>query len=51
MNVAGKNPDDTDMAVPFDFTGGTFASPDCATCSNYDASILQIVYGGTGQST
>jgi hypothetical protein len=49
LNVAGKNPDDSDMAVPIDFTGGTFASPDCATCSNYDASILQIVYGGTGE--
>jgi hypothetical protein len=49
VNVAGKNPDDSDMAVPIDFTGGTYASPDCATCSNYDASILQIVYAGTGE--
>jgi hypothetical protein len=49
LNVAGKNPDGSWMDVPIDFTGGTFASPDCATCSNYDASVFQIIYGGTGE--
>jgi hypothetical protein len=49
MNVAGKNSDGTDMAVPIDFTGGTFASPSCGSCSNYDASLFQIVYAGAGE--
>jgi hypothetical protein len=29
--------------------GGTYAAVQgCATCSNFDASMLQFIYGGTG---
>jgi Tfp pilus assembly protein PilX len=49
VNVAGKNPDGSWMDVPIDFTGGTYTSPNCASCSNYDASILQFIYGGDGE--
>jgi len=49
VNVSGKNPDGSDIATPIDFAGGTFASVQgCGTCSNYDASMLQFLYGGTG---
>jgi hypothetical protein len=49
VNVVGKNPDNTNIATPIDFVGGTFASVSgCTSCSNYDASMLQFVYGGTG---
>jgi len=44
-----KNPDGSDVATPIDFTGGTYAAPNCAACSNYDASLMQIVYAGTGE--
>jgi hypothetical protein len=48
VDVVGKNPDNTSIDTPIDFVGGTFASvTGCATCSNYDASMLQFVYGGT----
>jgi Tfp pilus assembly protein PilX len=50
IGIVGKNPDGTAIATPVDFTGGTYAAvTGCATCSAYDASMLQIVYGGTGQ--
>ena len=50
VNVTGKDNTGTDIAVPIDMEGGTFTSPDCAgTCSNFDASMLQILYGGTGE--
>jgi Tfp pilus assembly protein PilX len=50
VNVVGKNPDNSNIATPIDFVGGTFASvTGCATCSNYDASMLQFIYGGTGE--
>jgi hypothetical protein len=50
VNVVGKNPDSSDIAVPIDFTGGTYAAvTGCGTCSDYDASILQFVYGGSGE--
>jgi Tfp pilus assembly protein PilX len=44
LKVAGKNPDNTDMAVPFDLSQMSWKqnSPN----HNYDASALQIVYGG-----
>jgi hypothetical protein len=49
VNVSGLNPDGSAIATPIDFSGGTFASVSgCATCSNYDASMLQFLYGGTG---
>ncbi len=49
VNVVGKNPDNSNISTPIDFVGGTFASVSgCAACSNYDASMLQFIYGGTG---
>ena len=49
IGIVGKNPDGTSIATPLDFTGGTYAAVSgCATCSAYDASMLQILYGGTG---
>jgi choice-of-anchor A domain-containing protein len=52
VNIAGKNPDNSDIAIPVDLVGGTFAAADvsgCAACSTYDAAMLQFVYGGTGE--
>jgi hypothetical protein len=54
LGVVGKNPDNSNIDTPIDFTGGTYTSPDtsalgCPTCSKYDASMLQMVYGGTGE--
>jgi Tfp pilus assembly protein PilX len=46
LKVAGKNPDGTDMANPFDL-GDWVINSDFA----YDASILQIAYGGTASFT
>ena len=55
VNVVGKNPDNTDIETPIDFAGGTYAAVNsCDSCtpvaeiSEYDASMLQFVYGGTG---
>jgi hypothetical protein len=46
LKIAGKNPDGTDMATPFDLTQlGSWQQNNTAT-ANYDASALQIVYGG-----
>jgi hypothetical protein len=47
--VSGLNPDGTPISTPIDFAGGTYAAPvgTCATCSQYDATLLQFVYGGT----
>ena len=50
VNIAGKNPDNSDIAVPVDLTGGSYAAvAGCATCSAFDASMLQFVYGGSGE--
>jgi choice-of-anchor A domain-containing protein len=50
INLAGKNPDGTDMTTVMDFggnSGGQFQNDStCAGCSVYDASMLQFVYGG-----
>ena len=52
VNLAGKNPDGTDMATVVDFggnSGGSFANnSSCTGCSVYDASMLQFVYAGSG---
>jgi hypothetical protein len=43
-------PDNSAIATPIDFVGGTFASvTGCPSCSDYDASMLQFVYAGTGE--
>lgn len=55
VNLAGKNPDGTDMTTVMDFggnSGGSFTNTStCATCSVYDASLLQFVYAGSGAIT
>ena len=52
INLAGKNPDGTDMTTVMDFggnSGGQYANDSsCTGCSVYDASMLQFIYGGTG---
>jgi hypothetical protein len=49
VDVVGKNPDGSVIDTPIDFTGGTYAAvTGCATCSAYDAAMLQFVYGGDG---
>ena len=45
MKIAGKNPDNTDMAVPFDLSAMSWKQN--STGHSLDASALQIVYGGT----
>ena len=52
VNVVGKNPDGTEIVASpvINFAGGTFAGVEgCATCSTFDASMLQFVYGGSGE--
>jgi hypothetical protein len=55
VNIAGKDAAGTVIATPVDFSGGMTATVDqnpltgCPACSQYDASLLQFVYGGTGQ--
>jgi Tfp pilus assembly protein PilX len=47
LRIAGKNSDGTEMATPFDLSTMTWKQN--ATAKSYDASSLQIVYGGTQQ--
>jgi Tfp pilus assembly protein PilX len=50
LGIVGKNPDNSTIAAPVDFTGGTYtAVTGCASCSVFDASMLQMVYAGTGE--
>jgi Tfp pilus assembly protein PilX len=50
VNVVGKNAAGTNMATAIDFTGGgNTAVVGCPTCSPFDASMLQFVYGGSGE--
>jgi type IV pilus assembly PilX-like protein len=49
VDIVGKDNTGAVLAAPLDLTGGTYVSPvGCATCSNFDASMLQFVYGGSG---
>jgi len=57
VDIVGKDSSGTAIANPLDLSGGTFAGVTgtgattvsaCATCSDFDASVLQFVYGGTG---
>jgi hypothetical protein len=56
VNFSGLNPDGTPVSGNvIDFQGGAGASDatfgaviGCATCSVYDAKLLQFIYGGTG---
>ena len=45
LKIAGKNGDGSEMATPFDFNSITWKQN--APAGNYDASKLQIVYGGS----
>jgi hypothetical protein len=45
VKIAGKNADGSEMATPLDFEGLSWKQN--STAKSYDASALQIVYGGT----
>jgi Tfp pilus assembly protein PilX len=48
VEIVGKTNAGVDIASPLDMTGGSFAAPVCPACSTYDASLIQFIYGGTG---
>ncbi len=59
INISGKNPDGTDISGDVfrmqagAEAGGFTTSPSnpantCVGCSQSDASLLQVIYGGTG---
>jgi len=47
--VSGKDSTGSTIDPAINFDGGTYAAPvgTCTTCSAYDATLLQFVYGGT----
>jgi hypothetical protein len=47
LKIAGKNPDGSDMTTPFDFSQLNSWKQNKPSGANYDASALQIVYGGS----
>jgi len=50
LGIIGKDPTGAALANPVDLTGGSqTAVVGCASCSNYDASMLQMIYAGTGE--
>ena len=50
LGIVGMTAAGVALATPVDFTGGSqTAITGCATCSNYDASMLQMIYAGTGE--
>ena len=50
VSLAGKNPDGSEIPQVLDFAGGTYTNvTGCATCSNFDAALMQFAYGGTGE--
>ena len=50
LGIVGKDATGTAIATPVNLSGGSqTAVVGCATCSNYDASLLQMVYAGTGE--
>src|SRR5262249_19530592 len=50
LGIIGKDSTGTAIDNPVDLTGGSqVAVTGCATCSTYDASLLQMVYAGTGE--
>jgi Tfp pilus assembly protein PilX len=50
LGIIGKDATGAAIATPADFTGGSqTAIVGCAACSNYDASMLQLIYAGTGE--
>jgi len=50
VNIVGKDNANAPIATVIDFTGGGNTGViGCPTCSAFDASMLQFVYGGTGE--
>src|SRR5262249_2644900 len=50
LGVIGKDSTGAAIDNPVDLTGGSQTTvTGCAACSNYDASMLQMVYAGTGE--
>jgi hypothetical protein len=50
LGIIGMNPNNSLIARPVDFTGGSYVGvTGCASCSSFDASMLQMVYAGTGE--
>ena len=50
VGIAGKNPDGSTIATPLVMEGTSDAViAGCASCSIYDASLLQFLYAGTGE--
>jgi hypothetical protein len=49
VRVSGKDSSGTVIDPAINFDGGTYAAPvgTCTICSQYDAALLQFVYGGT----
>lgn len=45
LKVSGKNPDNSEIAVPFDLS--TMSWKQNSPANSYDASALQIIYGGS----
>jgi len=50
LGVIGQDATGAAIATPVKLTGGSqTAITGCAACSNYDASMLQLIYAGTGE--
>jgi hypothetical protein len=50
LGIVGKDATGATIATPVNMSGGSqTAVVGCALCSNYDASLLQMVYAGTGE--
>jgi hypothetical protein len=50
LGIVGKDNTGAAIATPVDLTGGSQVLTGCgAGCSDYDASLLQMVYAGTGE--
>ena len=49
VRVSGQDGSGHPIDPAINFDGGTYAAPvgTCGTCSQYDAALLQFVYGGT----
>src|SRR5262249_27516938 len=48
VDIVGTTNAGVAVPTPLDLTGGSFAAPPCASCSSFDASMLQFIYAGTG---
>jgi hypothetical protein len=48
IKVAGKNADGSESTVPFDLSAMSWKQNSTVGANSYDASALQIIYGGSG---